>query len=70
MPLNERLRAARVAAGHDNVIAFAVQIGIHPNTVYRIENGKMNPQLATLRKWAEACRVSIGSLLDAENAAR
>ena len=64
MPLNARLRAAREATPHKSAVTFADALRIAPNTVYRIESGRMQPSIETLRKWARECGVTTDSLLD------
>lgn len=64
MALNARLRAAREATSHKSAVTFAHAIGIAPNTVYRIENDRMQPSIETLHKWARECGVTTDSLLD------
>lgn len=61
--LGGRLRAARIAAGLGNASGFARLVGLQPNTIYRIEKGKVVPSVATLAAWARACSVSSDSLL-------
>lgn len=63
MALHERLRAARLAANHDVASAFARLIGVEPNTVYRLESGRLQPSIETLAAWATVCGVSADSLL-------
>lgn len=63
MALNARLRAAREATSHKSAVTFADAIDIAPNTVYRIESGRMQPSVETLRKWARECGVTTDSLL-------
>lgn len=62
--LRAKLRAARLAAGHENAAKFALRVGVRPNTVYRIEAGKIRPSIDTLAAWARVCAVTTDSLLD------
>lgn len=57
----QRLREARIAAGYGRVTDFAKALGVEPPTVYRIEAGQ-TPSVATLRRWAEVCGVSMDYL--------
>lgn len=63
MDLGERLRAARQAAGFKSQQEFADRIGVARNSVTRIETNAMRPSVETLELWADACKVSVDSLL-------
>jgi transcriptional regulator with XRE-family HTH domain len=61
--LGSNLRAARKKLGltQEDV---AERSGVHSTEVSRIEAGKRDPQVSTLRKLAAAVEVSPGELLD------
>lgn len=61
--LGSNLRAARkkLKLTQEQV---AERSGVHPTEVSRIEAGKRDPQVSTLRKLAAAVEVSPGDLLD------
>ena len=61
----DRLRKAREAAGLEQR-DLAERAGISRATISNAERGVGNPNLATLRAWAEATRVPIGGLLGDE----
>ena len=67
--LAARLRAAREAAGFSCAAAFAREISVQPNTVYRLERGDLEPSVATLHRWAAKCQVSADDLLGAAEVA-
>lgn len=59
----ERLAEARLAAGRLNAAAFAREVGLTPNSVYRLERGELTPRIETLAAWARLCAVSTDALL-------
>lgn len=61
--LGSNLRAARkkLKLTQEQV---AERSGVHPTEVSRIEAGKRDPQVSTLRKLAAALEVPPGDLLD------
>jgi transcriptional regulator with XRE-family HTH domain len=61
--LGSNLRAARkkLKLTQEQV---AERSGVHPTEVSRIEAGKRDPQVSTLRKLAAALEVPPGELLD------
>jgi transcriptional regulator with XRE-family HTH domain len=61
--LGSNLRAARKKLGLTQE-QVAERSGVHPTEVSRIEAGKRDPQVSTLRKLAAAVEVSPGELLD------
>lgn len=63
MQVGDRLKAARLAAGCTNASAFARDIGVQPNTIYRLERDAWLPPADVLKRWAERCGVSADSLL-------
>lgn len=52
-----------MAAGCTNASAFARDLGVAPNTIYRIEKGEMQPSVDTLAAWAKRCGKSADELL-------
>ncbi len=61
--LGTNLRAARKRLGLTQE-QVAERSGVHATEVSRIEAGKRDPQVSTLRKLAEAVESSPGELLD------
>lgn len=61
--IGERIARARAAAGLTNASAFARDIGVVPNTVYRWEKGELAPDIWSLESIASACRVTTDWLL-------
>ena len=61
--LGSNLRAARKRLGLTQE-EVAERSGVHSTEVSRIEAGKRDPQVSTLRKLAAAVEVSPGELLD------
>jgi transcriptional regulator with XRE-family HTH domain len=61
--LGTNLRAARKKLGLTQE-QVAERSGVHPTEVSRIEAGKRDPQVSTLRKLAAALEVPPGELLD------
>jgi transcriptional regulator with XRE-family HTH domain len=61
--LGSNLRAARKKLGLTQE-QVAERSGVHPTEVSRIEAGKRDPQVSTLRKLAAAVEVPPGELLD------
>jgi transcriptional regulator with XRE-family HTH domain len=61
--LGSNLRAARKKLGLTQE-QVAERSGVHSTEVSRIEAGKRDPQVSTLRKLAAALEVSPGELLD------
>lgn len=61
--LGKALARARMGAGHENASAFARAMSLAPNTVYRIEAGKICPGADTLMAWALACHVSLDTMV-------
>jgi transcriptional regulator with XRE-family HTH domain len=61
--LGSNLRAARKKLGLTQE-QVAERSGVHPTEVSRIEAGKRDPQVSTLRKLAAALEVPPGELLD------
>jgi len=64
--LGQRIRAARDAVGHTVGVAFAEKIGVKPHTLWRYENGQIQPSAKVLLKIAQTCGVSMESLLEAK----
>jgi transcriptional regulator with XRE-family HTH domain len=61
--LGSNLRAARKKLGLTQE-QVAERSGVHSTEVSRIEAGKRDPQVSTLRKLARAVEVPPGELLD------
>jgi len=61
--IGSRIRTSRKAAGLTQS-ELAEAIGVEPESVNRIENGKLNPARETLQKVAAALGVKLASLLD------
>jgi len=47
-----------------SVRALAVEAGVHYVSLVRLENGKFDPRLSTLRKLAQALGVTVCDLID------
>ncbi|HUT88731.1 MAG TPA: helix-turn-helix transcriptional regulator [Thermoguttaceae bacterium] len=62
MDLGDRIRTARKKAGLSQMEVWT-QIGIYPSMLSRIESGKQEPTLSTLRRLAELLGVDLGALL-------
>lgn len=60
--LGERIQAARERKGLA-ADAFAEQVGINRTTLWRIETGKLNPNVQTVKAIASALRCTTDSLL-------
>jgi transcriptional regulator with XRE-family HTH domain len=60
--LGTNLRAARERLGLSQE-EVGHRSGVHPTEVSRIENGKRDPQVSTLRRLADAVEVPPGDLL-------
>jgi DNA-binding XRE family transcriptional regulator len=58
----QRLRQARIAAGHDTMEAAARAIGIRSGVYWRHENGKQGITLEFVRLYARAFAVDPGWL--------
>lgn len=68
--IGARIHEARIAAGYgDNASEFAREIGMAPNSVYRLEAGKMEPKVPTLERISRVCRVSMDWLVRGETTA-
>jgi transcriptional regulator with XRE-family HTH domain len=65
LPLGERLRARRIAAGLSRA-ALAARSGVSAPGIARMELGAQRPWLVTLLKLAEALGVEPGELLPGE----
>jgi transcriptional regulator with XRE-family HTH domain len=61
--LGTNLREARIRLGLTQE-QVAQRSGVHATEVSRIEAGKRDPQVSTLRRLAEAVQVKPGELLD------
>lgn len=61
--LGTNLREARMRLGLTQE-QVAQRSGVHATEVSRIEAGKRDPQVSTLRRLAEAVQVKPGQLLD------
>jgi transcriptional regulator with XRE-family HTH domain len=61
--LGTNLRAARVKLGLTQE-QVAERSGVHATEVSRIEAGKRDPQISTLRRLAKAVEVRPGQLLE------
>jgi len=61
--LGTNLRAARERLGLTQE-EVAQRSGVHATEVSRIESGKRDPQVSTLRRLAEAVEMKPGQLLD------
>lgn len=61
--LGTNLRAARVKLGLTQE-QVAERSGVHATEVSRIEAGKRDPQISTLRRLAKAVEVKPGQLLE------
>ncbi len=59
----EHLRTLRIARGL-SLRSLGVLAGIHAVSLVRLEKGKYDPRLSTLRKLAQALEVSICDLID------
>lgn len=59
----ERIKSARIAAGYENAAAFARDVGVQANTIYRWESGLIVPDIFRLEAIARVCRVSADWLL-------
>ena len=51
-PIGEQIKAARVERGMSQAV-LAEELGMHESQVSRLENGKTNPTIRTLRRVAE-----------------
>jgi len=47
-----------------SVRGLAVEAGVHYVSIVRLENGKFDPRLSTLRKLAKALGVTVCDLID------
>lgn len=47
---------------------LAARAKVHPQTINRIEKGRVRPDLATLQRLADALGTTVGALLDADHA--
>ena len=61
--IGEQFRAWRAARGLSQA-ALAERAGVGAVLVARLELGQTDPRLATLRKLAEALKVTVGELVD------
>jgi transcriptional regulator with XRE-family HTH domain len=61
--IGDRVREARTAAGFESGAKFARAMGVGTEEVWRIETGRRNPGLATIKKIAELTNVSIDWLV-------
>lgn len=52
--IGRRIHQARIASAQDNASAFAREIGVQPNSVYRYERGEQTPSVPVLAKIAAA----------------
>ena len=59
----KNLRSYRKKLGF-SVRGLAVEAGIHYVSLVRLENGKFDPRLSTLRKLAKALGVTVCDLID------
>jgi len=59
----KNLRSNRERLGF-SVRDLAVEAGIHYVSLVRLENGKFDPRLSTLRKLAKALGVTVCDLID------
>ena len=59
----ENLRRYRNERGL-SVRDLAVEAGVHYVSIVRLENGKFDPRLSTLRKLAKALGVTVCDLID------
>ena len=59
----QRLRALRLERGL-SLRTLGVMAGVHAVSLVRLEAGKCDPRLSTLRKLAQALDVSICALID------
>ncbi len=59
----QQLRRWRLERGL-TLRALGVQSGIHAVSLVRLEAGKFDPRLSTLRKLAQALEVSVCDLID------
>lgn len=64
MTMGERIRSARERKSWGQA-ELARAVGIVPNTLWKIEQGKHNPRPATLRKIAEVLSVELSELTGA-----
>lgn len=62
--LGQRIKEARIGAGHAVGTAFAELIGVKAHTLWRYENDKIRPSSDVLYKIAGACGVSMESFLE------
>ncbi len=61
--LMKRLRVIRERQGL-SLRGLAVEAGVHYTSLVRLEGGKFDPRLSTLRKLAKALEVSVCDLID------
>lgn len=59
----KNLRSYREKLGF-SVRGLAIEAGIHYVSLVRLENGKFDPRLSTLRKLAKALGVTVCDLID------
>ena len=59
----EQLRKLRLERGL-SLRTLGVMAGIHAVSLVRLEGGKFDPRLSTLRKLAQALEVSVCDLID------
>jgi len=59
----EQLRRLRLERGL-SLRTLGVMAGIHAVSLVRLEGGKFDPRLSTLRKLAQALEVSVCDLID------
>ena len=59
-PIGEQVKAARLKSGISQAV-LAEELGMHESQVSRLENGKTNPTIRTLRRVADVlgCRLVI-----------
>jgi transcriptional regulator with XRE-family HTH domain len=58
-----RLKSLRIDAGFNNIKAFAMHIGMHPELYRRLEAGESNPTLKSLIALANSHNTTLDSLL-------
>jgi predicted transcriptional regulator len=64
-PIGEQLRAWRAARGLSQV-AVAERAGVGFVLIARLEVGATDPRLSSIRKLAEALKLTVGELVDGD----
>ncbi len=61
--LGESIKAARVAAGFDTQLSFALALGKDASSVKRVESGKVTPSVEFLHEAARVCGITVPALI-------